>query len=334
MGNSRSTNTTLDAWTDICHSLLFGKRLRQAPVHPIHTCVIRGKRFCFHAPDLEWEDKGYFRRLKAFAEKHSIELSKDRRSLEQEPDQRRRKKLLPIIFLALGAHAPAVFADAPEQKSSLHLMSSGSPLLKLNPHPWHEYEHEAFHLEVNPEVSRSIACILRAHYQVQHDDPGTIDHDLKQLADYYSGHREAVKLINSVANADWTLKYAPHTFQTDISGTRMRVNKVDVYFDPRSAAQLKFYDKCSDKKPFCIASPADALLHELLHVQTIFTDSTKFIRQGGLNNHIYPAAHEQRTILKENILYKTMSIRDKKPRPIRSEHSGRHVLVSCVTCVD
>ncbi len=327
--------TTLEAWTDICQSL-FPERNTNASVHPIHSCIIDDIRHYIHCPKLAERDPSYFEQLKSFAKKHRFQLKPDRRSPNDKSNHERRKKLLPIIFLALGVNATSVFADNTDviaQEMTLNMVPKINLLdTKITHKPTHDYLSNNATV-YNKAESKRIQSILSYHFEGQSDDPSSISADLKSLADYYSSHLEAINLIESISQTNWTLKYAPHTFQTDVKGSRMQVNEVVVYFDPRSGAKLKFYDKCAAKVPFCVASPADALLHELLHVHSVLKDTSSFIADGGLNQHIYPAAHERKTILKENILYKSMSRRDKQPRPIRSEHTGRHVLVSCVTCV-
>ena len=321
-------NTFLDHWTEICQKLFKSNEA----VHPIHSCIVSGKRHYIHAPDLPKKDPLFFDLLKSYAFNHDITLKADKRKFENCESDCRRRKLLPIIFLSLGLNSNPLFADQ-RQTTSLNLLNATDEISTIIREDYTS-THTAVTLPSNPEVARSIEKILLDHYIKAESDPTSMRDEIYQLAIYYAAHPEAEKLITKIADEDWTLHYAPHTFQTDVIGTRLNIEDVRVYFDPRSGAKLKFYDKCAKKKPFCIASPADALLHELLHVQAIRLESFSFISQGGLNNQIYPSAHERHTIIRENILYKSMSLRDKKPRPIRSEHTGRHVLVSCVTCIE
>ncbi len=323
--------TTLDVWTDICQSL-FPRRTNEASIHPVHSCIINGERHYIHSPLLAEKDPSYFDRLVDYTRSNGIKLKADRRNPEDEAQRGRRKRLLPIIFLAFGVNASTAFADSRE--TTLNMVPHQSiSVPSQNAHKGFQnrYNEEK---AIDKESSKRIQSILAAHFVGQDDDPHTIGEDMQALADYYSTHPEAIDLIESIADEEWELLYAPHTFQTDVSGSRMRIEGVKVYFDPRSGAKLKFYDKCATKVPFCVASPADALLHELLHAHSIMKETDEFLSDGGLSSHLYPAAHEHKTILKENILYKSMSRRDNHPRPIRSEHTGRHVLVSCVTCVN
>jgi len=320
--------TTLDAWTDICSQLF--SSLKSRSVHPIHSCVINKRRHFIHAPELHTEDPRYYQKLKEYAKRHNAILRADRRNLEAKQNTDRRKKLLPVIFLAIGISGERSFAES---------------VLNTNPLPQFEIAQHATRsenstpqtinqLSSTSKLSHTIENILVSHFAPAIDDPISIASDIKRAANYYASHPEAVELIESIAEESWQLKYAPHTFQTNVTGSKLNLQEINIYFDPRSTAQLKFYDRCSTKTPFCIASPADALLHELLHVQATLKNEKVFIAQGGLPHYMYRAEHERLTILKENILYMAMSIRDKKPRPIRSEYSGRHVLVSCVTCID
>ena len=321
--------TTLDRWSEICHDQC---GYDSDEVQPIHSCIIGGSPHFVHAPSLEATHPQYFAKLQEFASKNQIKLKADQRSEKNKNSQCRRKKLLPIMFLAFNLAAEPLLADKKQTKHSLKLFSN-----HIHEHSVTEIHNEKDnyqHLPVNEAQSVRIERILLSHFKANGKEPETIFSDIKQLADYYSVHKEAADLISALENQDWKLAYAPFTYQTNIVGTRLNVDDVTVYFDPRSGAKLKFYDKCDEKKPFCVASPADALLHELLHVHTVLLETDKFIAQGGLGRHIYPAEHERQTILKENVLYKSMSLRDNRPRPIRSEHTGRHVLVSCVTCID
>ncbi len=325
-----SMRTTLDRWSEICHEQ-FGYNAEE--VHPIHSCVIGGKRHYIHAPDLKRTHPEYFRKLTHFAKKNNILLKEDQRDETTKQTHCRRRKLLPIMFLAFNLASEPLLAEKSKTKQTLHLFSSEHHETPAKAST-HFEQGSSLHIPVDETESIRLERILLNHFRANGTEPESIFADIKELADYYSVHKEAAGLLTALDKQDWKLVYAPHTFQTNISGSRLNVDEVVLYFDPRSGAKLKFYDKCDIKKPFCVASPADALLHELLHAHTILLDTNTFIAQGGLNTHMYPAEHERKTILKENVLYKSMSLRDKRPRPIRSEHTGRHVLVSCVTCVE
>ncbi len=317
------------------------KRRQPSATHPVHPCSINGKRHYIHAADLEKRDPSYFSKLLQFTKQRGIKLLADRRvptsSRYKYHRVDRRKAYFAIFFLTLGVHSQAhsqtlASQEQVEQESvSLKLVDPTRPE-NTKDNLVGGYIKKA--LPANTETSRLIEQTLKSHFVHQDGDPNTILSDLKAMADYYSSHAEAVDLILSLRNTNWKLKYAPHKLQTDIIGRQFKIDDVTVYFDPRSGAKLKFNRQCSTKLPFCVASPADALLHELLHVYAVLKETETFIADGGLSRHMYPITHELKTIAKENKLYKAMSQRDKLPRPIRNEHAGRHVRVSCATCVD
>ncbi len=110
------------------------------------------------------------------------------------------------------------------------------------------------------------------------------------------------------------------------------MDKAIIHFNTRSAAQLRLNNGCANN-PICIASPADALLHELLHTHSMLVRSEEFIAQGGMNNVMYPYKHEYAVIGAERQLYASMSTQDKIKRPQRREHTGRTVKANCPTCI-
>lgn len=183
------------------------------------------------------------------------------------------------------------------------------------------------------ESRHQIYRLLRSRWQAEAADPTTLTDDLQNMAAYYSRFPAVRDLFAQLEEYDWQLRYAHQTFTTRVSGSRLRVKSVSVYFDPRSAAQFKFHRACSEKRPFCVASPADVLLHELLHAQSVLSAPEEFLVQGGMNTQLYPYEHERHTIAREQGLYRSMTAVDHNPRPLRSEHSGRHLAVACATCV-
>jgi hypothetical protein len=112
----------------------------------------------------------------------------------------------------------------------------------------------------------------------------------------------------------------------------MEVDKAVIHFNTRAAAQLLLNRQCTDN-PVCIASPADALLHELLHAHSMLVDTAQFIDEGGMNNVLYPYEHEYAVIDAERKLYASMSRRDDIKRPQRTDHTGRTVLARCPICI-
>lgn len=325
--------TMLDQWTEIGQGLFNQGKSASAHAYPVHACVINGVPHFIHAPALALTHPEYFCLLRSYADRNGICLRADRRAVEGAASDGRRKKFLSIVFLVMGISTGG--ADAEEVDLSLNLIAP-EYTASILPDEERPISRMAKLLEQAQTslISQGLAQVLLSHMDdIEHYPSGIVD-DIHELAAYYAKYPAAVKLIQSIAHTEWKFKYAPHTFQTSVKGSRLDIDQVDVFFDPRSAAKLKFYDKCAEQKPFCIASPADALLHELLHVQTITNDKGAFIGQGGLDPWTYPAEHERLTIVKENALYRSMTTVDKRPRPLRSEHNGRHVLVSCATCYE
>lgn len=325
--------STLDTWADACRAFFADKPALPHEAHPLHPCIIQGAPHYVHAPSLASEHPAYFAKLQRYAQQHGITLKADQRTEDASAEHCQRRKFFPIIFLALGLQTQVSMADDINVK--LNLIQGGFSESTATKEASQGAAIPAlFERLKDTIVSRRIEAVLKSHFQRTPNTPATIDEDIRNLAGYYAYYPEAVALIESIADGQWTLNFAPHTFQTNIKGSRMDIDSVDVYFDPRSGAQLKYYSKCSEKKPYCIASPADALLHELLHAQMAVNEKSTFIAQGGLNPYLYPAEHERQIIMKENTLYSAMSGRDQVPRPARNEHTGHHVLVSCVTCLE
>jgi len=361
--------TTLDVWSDICYLLFPITSGSDYTAHPLHFCVINGQRHCVHAPDLPERDLAFYQRLTKYSEHNQLEMLPDRRTIGALQNDCRRRKLLPIVFFAFGVEKGQcelenknVMNDLAVMNKNIekitqaggshtniattHCSSSGqkrqAPLGAKQATATTADQTDINNIEASELLptellydhvnSTVISAILRDHYVPQANDPKEIDNDIQAMSRYFSAHKEALKLISNVSHRTWELKYAPHTFQTDICGTRNSIKTVTVYFDPRrSAAKLQFYDALAQTTPFCVASQADALLHELLHVHSVYEVPATDMGSPSTGKHIYAGEHERQTILKENILYKAMSLRDNKPRPIRREHSGRHVLISYAT---
>ncbi|MBI1425259.1 MAG: hypothetical protein GC149_17570 [Gammaproteobacteria bacterium] len=220
-----------------------------------------------------------------------------------------------------------------ETKIVLRIVPKQRSYLDFGDHP------KTLNSEVNSDhvVLKSFAAtylfsILKSHYKKQKTDPDYIVNDLKQIANYYSAFPEVVDLITPLRGKNWELVYDEETWDTVASGNNLEVDKAIIHFNTRAAAQLLLNRKCKDN-PVCIASPADALLHELLHTYSMFINPEKFISQGGMNNVMYPFKHEYAIIDSERKLYASMSIRDDIKRPQRTEHTGRTVIAHCPICI-
>ena len=127
------------------------------------------------------------------------------------------------------------------------------------------------------------------------------------------------------------LKYKADNWQAQAWGSQYTVDSVTVSFDTRVAAQLLNQADCR-ANPACDISPADALLHELLHAKLMLVDSRRFIENGGMQQSLYNFQHEREVIADENQLYHAMNMQDGRSRPIRKEHAGRLYHVKCAAC--
>jgi len=174
--------------------------------------------------------------------------------------------------------------------------------------------------------------ILNEHYIKQSSDPDYIQSDLLTMANYYSRYPKVISLITSLKYKEWVLKYNESIWSTVAEGSTLQVDSATINFNTRSAAKLKLQNSCKEN-PVCIASPADALLHELLHTHSMLLNTNEFIAQGGMNRFRYPMKHEYEVIKLERKLYSDMSMQDGVKRPQRNEHSGRKIIASCVTCI-
>ncbi|MDH5572642.1 MAG: hypothetical protein OEY89_12830 [Gammaproteobacteria bacterium] len=174
--------------------------------------------------------------------------------------------------------------------------------------------------------------IFLRHYRPGENDPSYMHQDIDDLASYYSQFPDVIRLINLIEYKTWSLQYKPRASYTKAIGSMFGVNSADIYFDTRAAVQHIKHRSCK-AQPVCISSPADVLLHELIHAAIMLT-TNEFIEDGGMLSSIYPFKHEYRVIQLEKQLYKKMTKKDSYKRPNRKEHSGKYVAASCVSCIE
>ncbi len=337
----------------------------------IHPCVIDNCSTLIHAPDLSTRNPAFYERLHVFAEREGYVLQADRRRKDSFVTSDRRRAWLPVFMFSLGLNTALMASESVPngdhgswQQVSLQGHSQGQAThttlalfdAKINSTvvDGSVVDDEApqgdlgVDFSVSPLVDLSVdngnaadktaevEAILREHYNPSNDDPDYIDRDLHEMADYFSRYPEAVSLIRSLQGHAWQLVYANNTFETEVRGNQIQVKSVRVNFDSRAAAQLRSHRACKDteKRGACVASPADALLHELLHAKSALLESREFIEQGGMSSVIYPFAHENAVIKRENALYQSMTAIDGSYRPNRHSHAGRVVVSACVTCLN
>lgn len=302
----------------------------------LHPCMIGGSRHLIHHDSLQWRDPPYYKSVLEHARLHGWRLKPCRRQLPTRDLNCRRQIWVPLWLLAGAlAVAPATEAQAEFVDQLARVERPLHAIGRLTAEPSHAATTNApapSNVVIDAESQKKIHKLLQQRWRSAAEDPHGLGDDLHTMAAYYSQFPIVRTLFAELAQHDWQLHYAARTFSTRVTGTRLQVDSVKVYFDPRSAAQFKFNRACTEKIRFCVASPADVLLHELLHAHSVLKSPARFIAQGGMESHMYPVDHERQTIAREQALYGAMSAVDKLPRPLRSEHTGSPVAVACATC--
>lgn len=310
----------------------------------VHPCVINKQPHIVYPRDLKDKSPELFAKLTQHYQSQGYILKEDQRS-EKYSDKHKseRRKWAPILlFTASLMFESSAFADVEleinesvslqqQHQVELQLISNKTIRDKIQDQvkPINETSKQ---VRIKSELAQSLFDIFESRYQKQKTDPDYIIDDLKEIANYYSDFSESVTLVEALKDKNWYLSFDEHNWVTTGSGNMMQVDKAVIHFNTRSAAQLRLNNGCADN-PVCIASPADALLHELLHAHSMLVEGEKFVAQGGMNNVMYPYQHEYAVIDSERELYASMSIQDKIKRPQRREHTGRTVKAHCPTCI-
>ena len=316
----------------------------QAYVHP---CVIGRKRHIVYPRGLRSAQPGLYSALATYYASRGYALKEDQRGdgPVSPAIQERRRKWVPIfVFTVDLLFEGAALAQMPDRASSAdgHAHSQVELMLarttpsgidqEATPTPAPAPAPAPLQRSAAVGAVQSIHAQLRNAYEPHAGDPAYVDTDLREIAKYYSGFPEVVAMFADLAHKNWRLVYDERSWVTVANGNVFEVNEARVHFNTRSAAQLRLYNECKDN-PVCIASPADALLHELLHVHSMLVNTREFIAQGGMSSVMYPYQHEYAVIDAERKLYASMSRRDAVKRPQRSDHTGRLVKAQCATCI-
>lgn len=334
--------------------------LNQAAEHHfLHPCVIEGKPALVCQAGLSRNAHTAFVALQAIARRYGIYLKEDSRLSNDNsvPHNRRRSVCLVLSFcigmtaasrvvtandlLPVNAVQPAasqITEPISRMQATVSVGGDGVSTIRLRqqkPPTATEvlaaYSQKQASLPSDHSAEIEIAGFLAAVYQAEYGDPDPINADLAAIAEYYSHYPQVISLINELRGQKLTLKYRQHHWQTQAWGNQYGVDSVTIYFDTRLGAQLLNEAGCDDT-PACSISPADALLHELLHAKLMLLDSQHFIDGGGMAQTLYPFEHEREVIGHENQLYQTMNRMDGLARPLRHRHSGELRQVSCPAC--
>lgn len=160
-----------------------------------------------------------------------------------------------------------------------------------------------------------------------------MENHISQLAGYYSNHPAVYYLLSFLEKHPWQITLTDGAFRTEIFGSEDGIGLARIHFNPNRAGQLQFNAACNASPKLCLASPADLLLHELLHVMVVFKNPTPFLKQFYKSN-ANKQQHEQLVIQLEQNLFRVMTASDDTPRPFRFEHLGQSHWVSCPTCLN
>lgn len=311
----------------------------------VHPCVINNQAHIVYPRGLQQQSPLLFTQLHQYFSGQGYALKEDKRSLsDANTHQHERRRWAPMILFTASllfessAHADLELEihDASMQQHQhieLQLVSNQKvryqieqqlasfPTTKLN-EP----------ITIKSELAAVIFDLLQSHYKNLETDPDHILDDLKEIANYYSYFPEVVAMLKSLDKKNWQLIYDENNWVTVASGNIFQIEKAVIHFNTRSAAQLRLNNGCQ-QNPICIASPADALLHELLHTHSMLVNTSEFIAQGGMSQVMYPYKHEYAIIEAERKLYANMSKQDEIKRPQRNDHTGRIVKAHCPTCI-
>jgi hypothetical protein len=311
----------------------------------VHPCVINNQPYIVYPKGLAEQAPELFGQLSRYYSAQGYALKEDQRSQSNSSNSRQeRRRWAPIVlFTASLLFESSVYADVEVdlQATDSHTLQQIELKLVSNQPVRTQIQQQLGPLTPSPTsdttqlrstIANTVYAILLQHYQKQDSDPHYVLDDFKQMANYYSDFPEVIALLEHLKTKNWQLVYDENTWVTTASGNIFEVEKALVHFNTRSAAQLRLNNGCQ-QNPICIASPADALLHELLHTHSMLVNTREFIAQGGMNNVMYPYKHEYAIITAERSLYASMSKHDTRQRPQRTEHTGRLVKAHCPTCI-
>jgi hypothetical protein len=326
----------------------------------LHPCVIDGKPTLVYQGNLLNVFPQAFYELRDIADTFQIFLKEDSRSFDTgHTDFNRRKNARLVLVFCLNLIAASRWVVADEQQSqppvnivnshpaipihtieaTVSVFSNGSKVISLQHAKLptakqiiEAYSQKKLTLQVDEQAEISIRNFLVSAYMPKAGDPDYVVSDLAKIAHYFASYPQVVELISELQQKKLMLKYLKDNWQTQAWGTQFQVINATIFFDTRIAARLVEQAECSNT-PACDISPADALLHELLHAKLMLVDSQHFIDIGGMQQSLYPYEHEREVIANENQLYYDMNSQDGLSRPIRIHHEGTLYHVKCSACM-
>ncbi|MCD2451853.1 hypothetical protein GO003_015810 [Methylicorpusculum oleiharenae] len=324
----------------------------------LHPCLIDEHRALICNKDLNNTHPEAFDALSEITKHYGIRLKEDSRAqrAEQYGSERRQKSAM-VLSLCIGLLiatsqskadflsqqrmtvsissnpvTPANRIDAlilqKDQKNNLRLTRSAPSVKDFSP----SYRQVRTKMKVDKAAFRQIRRLLHQAYQQKPGDPAGIRADLDHMARYYAQFSDTIELLKNLENKPLSLQYRKNTWETEAYGNRFKVDSTTVFFDSRTGAKFGFHNQCSGN-PACYIAPADALLHELLHVNIMLNDTGRFMAQGGMRPTLYLFEHEREVIKLEVMLFDAMNRRDGKSRPLRQRHTAKLVEVDCSLCL-
>gem|GEM_PF-816842 len=326
----------------------------------LHPCVIDGRAALVCRRDLSSNAGKAYAELRAIADRYRIYLKEDSRTQDSGHQINNRRNNIGLVLsfcLGLMASSRLVTADelqipAPASSVAANLTMPANRMqvkvvagangeqtisLRRTRLPSAEQVLDAYTkqkpaMKIDEQAEVKIGSFLSAAYQPETGDPAHIGGDIAAMAQYYAQYPQVVALLEELRDKKLVLKYKANNWQAQAWGNQFEVDSVTIFFDTRLGAQLLNDADCR-ANPACSISPADALLHELLHAKLMLIDSRHFVDSGGMQQTLYPFEHEREVIASENRLYQVMNRQDGLSRPIRDRHSGELFHVDCAACL-
>lgn len=326
----------------------------------LHPCVIDGRAALVCQRGLSSNSSQAFAELRVITDQYRIYLKEDTRTQEIGHNfNNRRKNIGLVLTFCLGLMASSRMVTAAELQQPAATGSVTVQLaLPINPmqakvevgHDGEEvislrrtrlptaeqvlesYAKQKPSIKIDSQAQEKIKNFLSSAYQQEPGDPANIGSDIAEIAQYYAQYPQVIDLLEELRGKKLVLKYKANNWQAQAWGNEFSVDSVIISFDTRVGAQLLNQADCH-ANPACNISPADALLHELLHAKLMLIDSQHFIDSGGMKQTLYPFEHEREVIASENQLYHEMNQQDGLSRPLRHRHSGELFQVKCAACL-
>jgi hypothetical protein len=324
-----------------------------AGYNDLHPCVIDGRAALVCQRDLSKTAAQAFAELRAIADRYQIYLKEDSRTQDNgHALHNRRGNIGLVLSFCLGLMASSRLVTADELQGPVEGSATTQVAMRVDIQAGHDgekvislrharpptaaevlkaYDRKKSSMKVDEQAEADIKRFLLAAYQPESGDPAHIGSDMGDMARYYAHYPEVIALLEELRGKKLVLKYKADNWQAQAWGNAFAVDSVVIYFDTRVGAQLLSHADCQ-ANPACNISPADALLHELLHAKLMLIDSRHFIDIGGMQQSLYPFEHEREVMAGENRLYQEMNHQDGLSRPLRHRHSGELFHVNCAAC--